>query len=259
MAESDQEVYHFRSRPGPRERRLKRFHRNRLFPETLRRVSQREVNAARQRDLADLAEFERRFEALVRSAMDLPPNADSDVVLALKEEGERLYELAAGLGGEIEASKQGLGRLLGVIHAAIERAAAGDSMALATLEDERQARERHHGLLEHVLIADVLAAPVSGENEQEQALIEADELAAVVLSDSPQAVSALVGLFDDVQARALLDQARECLADAGFGDEIPKDVWAAFEALSSATDAKSAHLDDFDEGACGLSGKGVLR
>lgn len=234
MSETEQEVYQFRGRPGPRERCLKRYHRNPLFPEKSR-VSQRAVNEARAQDLAELAQFEIDFKALVQNAVDLPPRAESDVVLALKAEGERLYLVAAGLGGEMEESIGGLRKLLEVIQRAIRAGAEGDLTAMNSLDEEEQARAQHFQLLEHDFVADLL---------RPEPVIAHDELAQSLLSEAPETVRAVVSVLDDAQARDLVNQSRELFSDLGFDDDIPADIWAAFEALSTATDEKSQTPDD---------------
>jgi hypothetical protein len=222
---TDSDVYHFRPRPGPRERQLKRRYRNPLFGPGALRLSQAEVEQARAQDLEELGEFEAALRELVREAAELPPQADSDVVLQLKERCDRLYEQCAGLGGELGPARQAIQRLTQVIMSAVWHGAGTDPLAQAELEQEESARAQHYALLSHPLIADLL---------RPDAPIPPEELVPTLLSEDAVAVEAAMGLFDPDQRRQIMDQAQVLASALRAKGEWPARADSALAAMAAA-------------------------
>jgi len=208
----------FSERPGRHERHYRRRLDNPLFAEQSQPGDEALLEAQRL-DHEELVAFLAELREVVQRAVELKPTEDSDVILKLKEDLERLYETAAGLADEQEGNQQAIRQLLAVIMRTIAANAAGDNLAEQELEMEAQARSLHFDLLRHALIADLL---------HPQSLIGPDQLAATLLSESPEAVQAATNLFEPAQraelaaeAQALLDrhdpqrgnaQAWQCLA-----------------------------------------------
>ncbi|MGB1110801.1 MAG: hypothetical protein ACPG4N_10625 [Gammaproteobacteria bacterium] len=208
MSIADTEVYQFRPNPGPRERHLKRQHRNPLFKD-VGMITQKQVNLARQEDLAELESFTEALQALVKEAMELKPNVESDVVLGLKERADKLYEQAAGLGGKLDSEMEALKKLTAVIMASVRRGAGVDPTALNELDQEDQARQDHYALLRYPLVADLLRpdSPIGREH-----------LVASLLTAETDELRAAIRLFEPEQAGELLDEARALATDVEMGE-----------------------------------------
>lgn len=199
----------FNTRPGAHERQLIRCADNPLFPLARRNVIQIEVNQAQRRDHEEASAFQDRLRALVQRAIDLPTQADSEVVLKLKEDLDQAYEQACGLAGDTLEIKAALRKLIDIVMRAVWRGAGNDAAAQANLREEEAARAAHFALLEHPLIADLI---------RPDSPVAADELAATLLSESAPAVAAALSLFDAAQLALLCQDARELLRaqDAGL-------------------------------------------
>jgi hypothetical protein len=189
--------------PGRRERHLRRRHENPLFAWPPRAVAPEDLLAAQQADHEEMEAFRASFQALVRRAIDLPPNAGSDEVLGLKEALERHYEQSCGLPEDHAEEQRAIAKLIDLITRAVRRSAGGDPLAQQELRDEEEARAIHFRLLRQPLVADML---------HPDSPIGADELAPAALSAAASEVAALLEILDAdqrtllaVQGRALLD------------------------------------------------------
>jgi hypothetical protein len=160
-------------------------------------VKPRELLAAQEADHEEMVAFRAAFRALVQKAVELPPDAGSDQVLALKEELEEHYEKACGLPEDHTEEKRAIARLIGLIMKAVWRTAGGDPLAQQELQDEEQARAIHFSLLEQPLVADLLhpATPIAP-----------DELAPSLLSATAAEVEAALELFDPDQLAVLIQE-----------------------------------------------------
>ena len=116
----------FSDRPGPRERQLRRRHGNPLFG-VADGVDPEQLRQAKLADQAEARAFEQSFPALIERAVNLPPTAESDQVLALKEDLDKAYEQAAGLAGDQVRLREAINKLIGVIMQAVWKGAGNDS------------------------------------------------------------------------------------------------------------------------------------
>jgi len=188
----------FSDLPGSRERQLQRQYNNFLFPEQLRTVTEQELKKAQGEDLAQLSEFSQDFQTLFDSASQLAENVQSDVILKLKEDADRLYELAAYLPGNNRSAQDSLVKLIAVIMQAVKHGAGDDPKALSELEQETQARAMHTELMNVPLVVDML---------NPEALIDPDNLAATMLSAKPEELEAGLQLFEIDQITQLYNDA----------------------------------------------------
>ncbi|MDJ0740869.1 MAG: hypothetical protein QNJ91_14230 [Gammaproteobacteria bacterium] len=193
----------FSERPGRHERHYRRRVGNPLYAAAPAVVDDAALLDAQRRDHDELLAFVDELRATLQRAVDLPPNAGSDVVLEIKEDLDRLYETSAGLAEDHAANQAAIAELLDVIMRNIERGAAGDPQALAELAQERVARETHCALLRSPLVADLL---------HPDSCIASDELAPCLLSADDGELGAALQLFDHAQLAQLHDDARRCLA-----------------------------------------------
>ncbi|MEA3640788.1 MAG: hypothetical protein VBE63_12705 [Lamprobacter sp.] len=194
----------FTHKPGRRERQLRRRHQNPLFAWPPQEVAPEALLAAQQADHEDMLAFREHFRALIERAVDLPPDAGSDVVLSLKEALEAHYEQSYALPEDHREERAALKRLIDLVMKTLWRHAGSDPLAHQELSDEETARAIHFRLLEQPLVADILH-PNSG--------IGADELAATVLSATTDEIEAVCELFDGNELAQLLAHSDARLAE----------------------------------------------
>ncbi len=192
----------FSARPGARERHLKRKYNNPLFDD-FDSVTAEAVEAARKADEADYEAFIADFEKLVGEIAALEPQADTQDVLDLKARLDQAFERSATLPGDLEPIHDAIARLMAPMMQAIYKNAGNDPVAIATLQDEDNARATHYATLSNPLAADLLA---------EDSPIAAGELAATLLSEHPKLVEHALDLFSAEQCAAILDDAANLLA-----------------------------------------------
>ncbi len=200
----------FSERPGRHERHFRRKIDNPLFPRPVIDFSNEDLLDVQRQDHEELLAFLQSLRKLVRAAVELKPNEETQIILDLKAELEKHYELACGLADNQSANKQAIAQLIDVIMGTVQRNAAGDSLAEQELAEESLARKTHFDLLESNLVADLL---------HPQSLIQADELAAVCLSDEETAVKAALVLFDDEQRQQIYSEMEALLVSHGVSDD----------------------------------------
>ena len=200
----------FSERPGRHERHFRRKIDNPLFPRPVIDFSNEELLEVQRQDHEELLAFLQSLRKLVRAAVELKPNEETQIILDLKAELEKHYELACGLADNQSANKQAIAQLIDVIMGTVQRNAAGDSLAEQELAEESLARKTHFDLLESNLVADLL---------HPHSLIQADELAAVCLSDEEEAVKAALVLFDDEQRQQIYSEMEALLVSHGVSDD----------------------------------------
>jgi hypothetical protein len=135
--------------------------------------------------------------------VSLEARAETQVVLDLKADLERLYETAAGLAEDQRANQTAIRQLIAVIAQNLRTAAGDDPTASAELEQEEIARTVHFALLEQPLVADLL---------HPESAIARDELAPTLLGEDEAALLAALELFEVPALQALVDDARRLLA-----------------------------------------------
>jgi hypothetical protein len=187
----------FSEHPGRHERHLRRKLDNPLFPQPVTNPSDDDLLEVQRLDHEELIEFLGALRVAVQSAVELKPNEESQVILNLKEELDRLYETSAGLADEQSGNQAAIRQLIAVIMKTVW-AAATDDQALAELEQESSARSAHFALLAESLVADLL---------HPQSPIGEDELVPTLLSESETAVAAALQLFDAEQLLQMVAQA----------------------------------------------------
>lgn len=193
----------FSQLPGRHERHYRRKIDNPLFGDCAEALGDEALLEMQRLDHEELLSFITELRQVVQRAVDLQPNEESDVILALKEQFDRLYEKSAGLADDQAANQSAIRELLAVIMRNVERGAAGDPQALDELHQEHAAREMHFELLKQPLVADLL---------HPESTIGPDELAPSLLSESEPALDAALQIFDLEQLNKLYSDAQHCLA-----------------------------------------------
>lgn len=188
----------FTHKPGRRERHLLRRHENPLFGWPAPEVAPELLLAAQKADHEAMETFREAFPALIQRAVDLPPDAGSELVLALKQDLERAYESSFGLPEDHARERQALRRLIDLITNAVRRAAGADPLALQELDEEAEARALHFQMLEQPLVADLL---------DPESPIAPEDLAACLLAGDDAEARAALDLFDPAQIADLAARA----------------------------------------------------
>lgn len=209
----------FSQHPGSRERQLQRQYNNPLFPESERDITHEYLKQVQDEELAALKVFSEEFRELLASASQLSGQVDSEVILMLKENSDRLYEQAATLPGNNEEVQQALRRLTDVVMQAVRAGAGNDPKALSELQQETEARAMHVELMKVPLVVDML---------NPESMITPGNLAATVLSATNDEIVAALQLFEVEQIEQLYKNADALLGEC---NRQGHDVSAADEKL----------------------------
>ncbi len=213
----------FSARPGCRETHLRRRYKNPLFPEGVRRVTQEEVNSARQADDADRVAFLADLRQLLKEVMALPVHVESDQALALKERIEQLYERGASLPGDLRQEREGLAKLSQLVMKQIWQGAKGDPYACWQLEQEETARALHWKMLEQPLVAHLL---------RPDSPIIPTELVPTLLSEEPEAIEGVLAVLDSSQREVLRQDAQVWLETLRTqGETVAPSIWERLQLL----------------------------
>ncbi len=188
--------------PGKRERHLIRKQDNPLFPEAERTLTEAMLDEAQRLDHEELVTFITEFRALVHEAVKLPTNAESELILSIKERLDQAYEQASRMVDDQQETKEAIGKLVTVIMHAVKKGAGSDKVALQELADEEAARVAHYALLDYPLVADLL---------DPNSAISGADLAPTLLSSTADALQAACSLFDGTQMAALIETAKQLL------------------------------------------------
>ncbi len=193
----------FSELPGRHERHYKRRLDNPLFREPAT-FNDADLLDAQRLDHEELLAFITELRATVERALNLKSNEESDVILKLKEDLERLYETSAGLADEQDANQQALNQLLNAVMNTIRSNTTGDSLAEQEMAMEQQARQMHFELLQHSLVADLL---------HPETLIAPDKLVPTLLSSPTEQVKAVMVIFDPEQLAMISQEAQALLSE----------------------------------------------
>ncbi len=221
-------MLHFSEQPGAHERHLRRRLGNPLFPAFLQGHGDAEIEArleaSQHRDRQEAEAFESELHQLLQEAIALKPQEESEVILALKARLDRAYVQATSLGGERQAQRAALSQLTDVVMRAVRSNTEGDAVALMELEQEAVARATNYRLLEQPLVADLM---------RPDSPIDREELAAVLLGESPAALEAALWLFGPEELEALCGEATAHLQRLDPSRQLPA-AWANLETLTAA-------------------------
>jgi len=192
--------------PGAYERQcLRRINRDELFGKLPGEPTEL-LAVALKKDRAYAANFSTQFEAVLARAVALKPSEETDVVLAVKAELDRLYTVAGSVGGDQTSVKEGLQRLIDLTMQSVKRAAGNDAVAVKELQEEDDARALHFKLLECDLVADLLNSHSDGQS-REEAFIPSEELIPTLLSADKAVLANVVQLFERQQVSEITQQA----------------------------------------------------
>lgn len=158
------------------------------------------------KDSAYAGVFSEQFESVLERAVTLKPSEETEVVLAIKAELDRLYTVTGSLCGEQTSIREALVRLIDLTMHSVRKAAGNDAIAANELQEEEEARRLHFKLLDSCLVADLLNSH-SGTG----VFIPAEDLIPTLLSAEKSELADAVQLFDLKQAGEIVSQAEQFL------------------------------------------------
>ncbi len=126
----------FSERPGRHERHFRRKINNPLFPRPIYEYTDEDLLKVQRLDHEEIVDFLDKLRKLVQQAIALQANTESQVVLDLKAELEKMYETACQLGDRQENNKAAIRDLLKVIMVTVRAHTGGDAKAEAELHQE---------------------------------------------------------------------------------------------------------------------------
>lgn len=192
---------------GMFERHMRRKDGNPLYGVPAPHYTPEDYLQARRHDSEEMNSFQNEMREVIQQAIDLPANAESEVVLELRGKLDQLYTRCSGFGASCGSHKQSIRKLIDIVMKAVWQAAADDPMARLELEQEEMARQQHFCLLEYALISDLMRpdTPII-QDELVPTLLQAgeDELEAVMWMFEPEQLQEI-----REQAQSLLDERRE--------------------------------------------------
>ena len=204
----------FSNLPGRHERHYRRRIDNSLFSLSII-FNDDDFFEAQRLDHEEILSFIEKFRSIMQQAGDLKPSVDSEVILKLKEDLERLYEISAGLADDQRQNQQAIKQMIGIIMGTIITNSTGDSLAEEELQMESEARSMHFKMLEVPLVADLLH-PLS--------LIDSDELVATLLTEPIDSLEVALQIFDLEQRKEIFSQA-QALLDSVDPNKEKRDAW----------------------------------
>lgn len=213
---------HFSDTPGCRERHLQRKYNNPLFDGAA--ITQAQVDEAREQDRQEAQRFTQETYALLQEAAQMEGQVDTEVILGIKEQIDRLYQMGAGLGGDYSKEQAGLRRLNEIVMRAVRTAAQGDTLASSELDKEHAAYEIHINLLEYPVVSHLL---------REDTPVAEDELVPTLLCEDEDVIQVLMTLFDTRERVELCQQARQLCEQLAAEGNLPDYLEARIAAMEA--------------------------
>lgn len=189
-------------KPGAHERHLIRRDNNVLFGDRSIAISRDLLQDKQKLDRDILEQFLFDFRAIVNKAAELKPNEDSDVVLSVKNELDKLYAVSVSVADDQSKVQASISKLLSVVMSSVKKGAEQDPQALQELSQEEAAREAHFAFLQSTLVADLLNPESPIKNE---------DLLPTLLCAKKDDLALAIQLFDKEQMPQILIQGKELL------------------------------------------------
>lgn len=207
---------------GMHERHMRRKDGNPLFGLPTPRYTTADYMQARRLDSEEMNAFQSEMQEVIQQAIDLPSNAESEVVLELRGKLDQLYTRCSGFGTSCGSHKQSIRKLIEIVMQAVWQASADDPMARMELEQEEMARQQHFCLLEYPLISDLMRpdTPVT-EDELVPSLLQADE----------DELEAVMWMFEPEQLQEIREEAQALLARRREQGYEVADAWENLQAI----------------------------
>ena len=188
--------------PGAHERHLIRRHENVLFGERATEVTSNSLQQKQKIDHDILQQFMLDFREVVNKAVALKPNEDSEVILAVKDQLDKLYAGSVSVADDQSRVQESIKKLIHVVMQSVRKGAAQDPQALQELAQEDAAREANFAFLASTLVADVL---------DPDSPIDNDDLLPTLLCAEKDDLALATQLFDLEQITFLLEQGKQLI------------------------------------------------
>ena len=159
---------------------------------------------AKANDQALVEPFMSELQLVLERAVALKPNEESDVLLEVKADLDRLYNASCSLPEDQSDIQKYIANLVETIMGSIRKGAEDDDRALLELSEETQARKAHFELLESTLVSDLLS---------DQSIIPAEQLLPTLLSAEKSDLAQAIQLFDAEQTKQLINQGHALIDD----------------------------------------------
>lgn len=159
---------------------------------------------AKANDQALVEPFMRDFQTVLERAATFKTNEESDVLLVVKADLDRLYNASCSLPDDQCDIQKYIANLIETIMQSILKSAEGDERAILELTEETEARKMHFELLKSPLVADLLS---------DEPVIPAEQLVPVLLSAEKTDLAQAVQLFDVEQTKYFIERAHDLLSD----------------------------------------------
>lgn len=207
---------------GMHERHMRRKDGNPLFGLPTLRYTTADYMQARRLDSEEMNAFQSEMQEVIQQAIDLPSNAESEVVLELRGKLDQLYTRCSGFGTSCGSHKQSIRKLIEIVMQAVWQASADDPMARMELEQEEMARQQHFCLLEYPLISDLMRPDTP---------ITQDELIPTLLQADEDELEAVMWMFEPEQLQEIREEAQTLLARRREQGYELADAWENLQAL----------------------------
>ncbi len=188
--------------PGAHERHLIRRHENALFGDRATEVTSDSLQQNQKIDHDILQQFMLDFREVVSKAVALKPNEDSEVILAVKDQLDKLYAASVSIADDQSKVQESIKKLIHIVMQSVRKGAAQDPQALQELAQEDAAREANYAFLESKLVADILDPESPIDNE---------DLLPTLLCAEKDDLALATQLFDLEQVTFLLEQGKQLL------------------------------------------------
>jgi seryl-tRNA synthetase len=202
--------------PGAFERHLIRRNNNPLFEDRQTEINSDSLMEVQKKDHDILQKFMVDVKETMTKAVTFKPNEDSEVILAIKDQLDKLYATSVSVADDQTRVKESIKKLLTVIMQSVRQGAGNDAHALQELEQEEGAREANFEFLESKLVADIL---------DPDSPIDNDDLVPTLLSIKDKDELALATqLFDLEQVTFLLGEGETLLNKLDAAGEDVKEA-----------------------------------
>jgi hypothetical protein len=158
-----------------------------------------QIKVAQQQDYQEAQKFVDQFTSTVEEIANLPDNVESDIILKLKNDIEKLYEESCRFESSFSAQKEALLKLYHLLYDKILASVGDDQTALGQLKNEKIAHDLNIELLKHSLVSDLL---------RQDSPIQQNQLIACLLNEEIDALEMVANLFDPQQLDELIHQAK---------------------------------------------------
>ncbi|OED42439.1 hypothetical protein AB833_07335 [Chromatiales bacterium (ex Bugula neritina AB1)] len=184
--------------PGAWERHIVRKVRYPYFFNQAHTPSKEDLLIAQQRDQLELAQFNQHLAELAMQCSELADDSSARHIMTVKNDLDRCFDTACGLGADLSEQKDALSLLNDLITTAVRRAhQEDDEDSRLKLIKQESLRMRHLTRLNYPIVCDLLRA---------DSLIPAAEIPAALLSETDEAFTVALEILEDGQKWSIAEK-----------------------------------------------------